>query len=119
MKKFKGTKGQWYVNGDKYATIESRNTDEKIVVIYPTIATVNSTFIDIEEFRANALLIAEAGNIRQQIPFSLTELKRQRDEMLEMLNSIVENYKSGNEDNFIMSNLIDKSENLIKEATEI
>jgi hypothetical protein len=88
---FKGTKGRWYVSGgDKYATIQSENIDEKIVVTYPTIATVNSTFIDIEEFRANALLIAEAGNIRQQIPFSLTELKRQRDEMLEMLEEILD-----------------------------
>lgn len=40
-------------------------------------------------------------------------------EMLEMLNEIVESYKSGNEDNFIMSNLIDKSEQLIKEVTEL
>jgi hypothetical protein len=40
-------------------------------------------------------------------------------EMLEMLKELFENYKSGNEDNFIMSNLIDKSEQLIKEATEI
>jgi hypothetical protein len=47
------------------------------------------------------------------------KLERDNKKMLEMLNSIVENYKSGNEDNFIMANLIDKSEKLIKEATEI
>ena len=58
------TKGQWYVSGgDKYATIQSRNMDEKIVVTYPTIATVNSTFIDFEEFRANAKLIASAPEL--------------------------------------------------------
>lgn len=39
--------------------------------------------------------------------------------MLEMLSEMVENYKIGNEDNFIMSNLIDKSEQLIKEVTEL
>jgi hypothetical protein len=58
------TKGKWYVSGgDKYATIQSKNIDEKIVVTYPTIATVNSTFIDVEEFRANAKLIADAPNL--------------------------------------------------------
>lgn len=39
--------------------------------------------------------------------------------ILEMLSEMVENYKIGNEDNFIMSNLIDKSEQLIKEVTEL
>lgn len=34
-------------------------------------------------------LIVEAFDIRQQIPFSLTELKRQRDEMVEFLETIV------------------------------
>lgn len=58
------TKAQWYVNGgEKYATIESRNTNDKIVVTHPTIATVNSTFIDIEEFRSNAKLIADSPNL--------------------------------------------------------
>ena len=117
MNEFKGTKGQWYVNGDKYATIESRKTDEKIVVIYPTIATVNSTFIDIEECRANALLIAEAGNIRQQIPFSLTELKRQRDEMLDFINRI-----SGEmlRNDFVLDDKwYEQAKQLIKEATQI
>lgn len=61
------TKGQWYVSGgDKYATIQSRNLDERIVVTYPTIATiatVNSTFIDVEEFKSNAKLIADAPNL--------------------------------------------------------
>ena len=58
------TKGQWYVSGgDKYATIQSRNMDEKIVVTYPTIGTVNSTFIDEQEFRSNALLISKAPEL--------------------------------------------------------
>lgn len=64
----KHTKGQWYVSGgDKYATIESRNMDEKIVVTYPTIATVNSTFINVEEFRSNAKLISHAPELLQMV----------------------------------------------------
>ena len=118
MNEFKFTKGKWYVSGgDKYATIQSRNMDEKIVVTHPTIATVNSTFIDIEEFRANALLIAEAGNIRQQIPFSLTELKRQRDEMLDFINRI-----SGEmlRNDFVLDDKwYEQAKQLIKEATQI
>jgi len=35
-----------------------------------------------EEMQANAELIVEAFEVRQQIPFTLTELKRQRDELL-------------------------------------
>ena len=65
--KFRGTKGQWYVSGDKYATIESRNMDEKIVVTYPTIATINSTFINFEEFRANALLISKSPEMLEML----------------------------------------------------
>jgi hypothetical protein len=117
MNEFKGTKGKWYVD-------EINTRRNKYNALCTSIRTNSDygfaeVFGEDETAKANALLIAEAGNIRQQIPFSLTELKRQRDEMLEMLNSIAENYKSGNEDNFIMSNLIDKSENLIKEATQI
>ena len=91
MNEFKFTKGKWYVS-KAYKTIN----DEKGFGIAQENGVRNS-----KEWDANALLISKAP------------------EMLEMLNSIVENYKSGNEDNFIMSNLIDKSENLIKEATQI
>jgi hypothetical protein len=68
MTKFKGTKGKWFVSGgDKYATIQSSNMDEKIVVTHPTIATINSTFIDIEEFRANALLISKSKEMLKEL----------------------------------------------------
>jgi len=58
MKKLKITKGEWFISGDKYPTIQSKNTNENIVVTYPTIATINSTFIDEIEYKANAKLIA-------------------------------------------------------------
>ena len=54
------TKGKWTVSGDKYPTIQSNNTDDKKIITYPTIATVNSTFINEEEYKANAKLIASA-----------------------------------------------------------
>ena len=77
MDNTKFTKGKWYVNGgDKYATIESRNMDKKIVVTYPTIATINSTFIDIKEFRANALLISKSPILLQAIYDSIEPLKK-------------------------------------------
>jgi hypothetical protein len=101
MNEFKGTKGQWYVNGDKYATIESRKTDEKIVVTYPTIATVNSTFIDIEEFRANALLISKAP------------------EMLDMLEKIYDYYSDNERITGSLRSFVIEIKQLIKEATQI
>ncbi len=57
------TKGEWYVSGDKYPTIQSKNTNKNIVVTYPTIATVNSTFISEEVYKANAKLIAAAPDL--------------------------------------------------------
>ena len=41
--------------------------NEKIVVTHPTIATVNSTFIDFKEFRANAKLISKAPELLEFI----------------------------------------------------
>ncbi len=101
MDNTKFTKGQWYVSGgDKYATIESRNMDEKIVVTYPTIATVNSTFINFEEFRANALLISKAP------------------EMLEMLKELIHAFEGENLHGFQEERLAE-AKKLIKEATEL
>ena len=104
---FKGTKGKWIV---AKANMKDTNNDELTISLdggdkvengYRLIACI-SPLEKADKFDfANALLISKAP------------------EMLEILNNIVENYKSGNEDNFIMSNLIDKSEQLIKEATEL
>ena len=95
---FKGTKGKWNIERHihpqaGYLILDNDNFQ---------IAISDNDYIEnIDKCRYNALLISKAP------------------EMLEMLSEIVENYKIGNEDNFIMSNLIDKSEQLIKEATEL
>jgi hypothetical protein len=61
------TKGEWYVKGDRYPTIESRNTNPKIVVTYPTVAVVNSTFIDHKEVKANASLLAASKDLLEAL----------------------------------------------------
>jgi hypothetical protein len=60
------TKGNWFVQGDKYPTIQSRHNGDGIKT-YPTIATVNSTFIEYEEYRANAKLIAAAPELLEAL----------------------------------------------------
>lgn len=62
-KEFKGTKGEWFVSGEKWPVIESKNTDPSIIVTYPTIATINSTFREFDEYTANAKLIAAAPEL--------------------------------------------------------
>lgn len=91
---FKGTKGKWN-------RVKLEKTDfytERNEIHYGVDGECVAEFVH-DDY--DALLISKAP------------------EMLEMLSEIVENYKIGNEDNFIMSNLIDKSEQLIKEATEL
>ena len=97
MSEFKGTKEPWEIQLTNDYHEDCRINHIPNIGIYFD----ENSDIEAEEIDANLLLISKAP------------------EMLEMLNSIVENYKSGNEDNFIMSNLIDKSEELIKESTEI
>ena len=60
MKQFKGTKGDWFCRGDKYFVLESKNTDETVVCGYPTIATINTTFINQAEAEANKNLLVNS-----------------------------------------------------------
>lgn len=53
---FKGTEGKWYISGDKYPSIETK--EEGKLITHPTIATVTSTFRNYEEYTANAKIIA-------------------------------------------------------------
>lgn len=87
---FKGTKGRWEV---ELTTVQSKR---RLIA-----NCIGNGITFSEEDKYNAILISKAP------------------EMLEKLQEIVENWKSGNEDNFIMANLIDDAEQLIKEATEI
>ena len=96
-------KHKWKLVGDTYFTIERINTDKNISVTYPTIATVNTTFINNEEAKANALLISKAP------------------EMLEMLQRLRKDvdfgFSSWGNDKGLM--LSEELESLIKEATEL
>lgn len=94
---FKATKGKWILDEEEYF----KNEFGTEVFVISKEDKTEVQMADIYGNKANALLMSKAP------------------EMLEMLNKIVKNYKIGNEDNFIMANLIDKSEQLIKEATEL
>lgn len=67
MKDFKGTGGDWFLSGDKYPMIESKNTCDKIIVTHPTIATINSTFISEEEYKANSRLMASSKKLLEKV----------------------------------------------------
>ena len=60
MKEFEGTKGKWFVKGEKYFSIESKIENNREVCIQPLIATINNTFVSVEEAQTNAQLIAAA-----------------------------------------------------------
>lgn len=79
MSEFKGSKG-------------NIKKDENLIFVDNYFQTHICKLVNVyndEVTQANAELIVEAFDIRQQIPFSLTELKRQRDEMAEMLKELI------------------------------
>lgn len=73
--KFKGTRGKWYVDGEKYFTIQSRSTDDRRLETLPTIATVNTTFINQEEAKANAILIGSSKELLESLIIATNLLK--------------------------------------------
>lgn len=93
--KFKGTQGKWEVGSSKRSVV---NKDKVIA-----------------KMRFNDGL----GIFENDEPEYNARLMSKAPEMLEKLQEIVENWKSGNEDNFIMANLIDDAEQIIKQATEL
>lgn len=72
----------------------------------------------------NANLIVDAFNVRQQIDCDLPELKRQRDEMLEMLERVTNTIKHLDRSTLSISvndrilKLISNSEHIIKSAKQ-
>lgn len=64
---FKGTKGKWYVSGDEYLRIESKNEGESKVETYPTIAVINTETNHHERGKANAVLIAHAPEMLEML----------------------------------------------------
>lgn len=97
MKRFKGTEGEWFVYGDKYPRIESKNTDERIIVTFPTIAVVTSTFINKEEYTANAKLIASAKKLlkivlkeKEDLEEDINNNTTYQNEKLELINKVLD-----------------------------
>ena len=92
---FKGTKGEW-----KYKVKHRGSTKDALIqVVLPNqkvlgLGRITEDDCTVEtccctEEHDNAKLIAEAGNVRQQINCSLTELLEQRNELLESLQLLV------------------------------
>ncbi len=111
---FLGTKGQWEVYKPNHVgcinvSIGDCNGFNGYVELW------HHHYENKEVAKANAELISEAGNIRQQIPFSLTELKNQRDKMLEMLQELVS--ANAMHEGYHEKKL--KAIQLIKESTEL
>lgn len=81
---FKGTKGKWNADG-----MEVYITDgyEMNLIIAET--SYDLDVLGKKTCSRNAELIAEAGNVRQQINCSLTELLEQRNELLEALENTI------------------------------
>jgi hypothetical protein len=73
MIKEKFTKGDWHVSGDVYPVIESKSDR---VETLPTIATINSTFRNKEEYTANAKLISAAPDMYSALESSLQMLEQ-------------------------------------------
>jgi hypothetical protein len=115
MSEFKGSKGKIEIKWKNSDLVEIRSASE----VNKPICELDSYYyskrvMHFEELKANVELIVEAFEIRQQIPFSLTELKRQRDEMLKMLKEITNQIEDGR--TYVTKHDIDK---LIESATEI
>lgn len=90
MSEFKGTKG--LVN-----SYSSDNNSMDIVLPNDTTISIdrqsrytNEYTATREEMEANGKLIIDAFNVRNQIEFDLPELLKQRNEMFELLNEILE-----------------------------
>lgn len=113
MSEFKGSKGKWEIRNKNNSSFSIEVIDKSFAEVY-----VPFDADDIYESQANAELIAEAGNIRQQIQFSLTELKRQRDELLSELKIAVKAleavYSFG-----ATKPIIERWQKVIESATEI
>lgn len=102
MTKFKGTKGKWKVREGYRIDIITDNDKAFGIVDFGTEQEAFLADYPIEQWKANALLISKAP------------------EMLEMLERIVDQLSSSESLNFQSDfELIEKAEQLIKEATEL
>jgi len=77
---FKGTKGEWFIDG---IDIDTANSSGIIAQVFDGLDT-HIADQDVVIQKSNAELIAEAGNVRQQIDFTLTELLEKYNEYNEL-----------------------------------
>ena len=105
---FKGTKGEWYAQGEEYPAIESR--ERGVVITHPTIANVVSIFRSKEEYTANAKLIACA-------PDTIANLNISNEMLISVLSLFGENMSLTTK--FGIVSQIEANDELIKKATTI
>ena len=114
---FKGTEGKWFLNKEA-RLINSDNGMIAHTCMMPTEQLderlPGESWLSMRERTAE-----QRKSLTETIPMHNALLISKAPEMLELLEEIVTEWKCGNEDNFIMADLIDKSEQLIKEATEL
>jgi hypothetical protein len=89
MSEFKGTRGEYfednYVSYNGTKTIKVKYSDAQNIDEVLTINGYQRTKKDVEE---TTKLVLDAFKVRQQINCELSELKEQRDEMLQMLEEV-------------------------------
>lgn len=127
---FKGTKGEWSV---RFMT-GSDDGENDFFIHAPNEKLSYGTEIMMEDFGehngyprkqrlADAELIAEAGNVRQKIDCSLTELLQQRNELLESLKNCRESLEWCAQNAYVEKHLqetfFNSTQNGIKESFDL
>ena len=86
MKELGITKGEWNVNGEYYR--HKVMVNNSTIHVYHTVVTFDGVMVTYNNAKANAVLIADAGNTAQKCGLLPSELLRQRDELREALKQI-------------------------------
>ena len=87
MKELGITKGEWNVNGEYYR--HKVMVNNSTIHVYHTVVTFDGVMVTYNNAKANAVLIADAGNTAQKCGLLPSELLRQRDELREALKQLV------------------------------
>ena len=94
MSEFKGTKGNIQMMFGGFSTKKNIPNMIQIYATNENLEMICKVYKDEilhnknQDFEANANLIVDAFKVRQQINIELSELKEQRDEMLQMLEEV-------------------------------
>lgn len=103
---WKGTQGEWVYDEKRKVVMGSNGAG----------IAIDLGIVNIGHWKEDAKLIVEAGNVRQQIPFSLTELLEQRNKMFEILEECYSEFVNYRKAFGQGSSLESKIEQLIKAA---